>query len=188
MTSRAHAAIALLAIACSALLWSCDSAGNPSPGQAQVESPPQSSAALRGDELVLIDRVTALETLVPDASQRDLYEVKEAVTENAQRSYTFALKSQPTMDPSRHFQIITVTWGRPGTSPDAGAIGSGVSGTGGPGGGFVEKTVRTSDGTYEVRVALGELLPKTAKTAAVDLDTLAQRLLNEYNDAKTRQP
>jgi hypothetical protein len=151
-----------------------------------VASTPQSSATLSADELVLLDRVTTVETLVPDASQRDLYEEKQAVTENDQRSYTIALKSQPGMDPARHFQIITVTWGRPGTFSKAGA--NGASGTGGPGGGFVEKTVETPDGTYEVRVALGELLPNTAKTAALDLDMLTQRLFNEYNDAKTAQP
>jgi hypothetical protein len=141
---------------------------------------------LTSDELVLLDRVTTLETVVADAASRERYEAKDAVTENGQRSYTFALKSQPGMDPSRHFQIITVTWGRPGTFSNVGA--NGASGTGGPGGGFVERTVQTSDRAYDVRVALGELLPNTAKTAAVDLDALAQRLLNEYNDARPRQP
>jgi hypothetical protein len=183
MNSRFHSAPAIVALACSAVLWSCERTEQAAE-QTQAASASQASPILSGDELVLLDRVTTLETVVPDVPNRVLYEAKDAVTENGQRSYTFALKSQPTMDPSRHFQIITVTWGRPRSSPDAGVTGSGVSGTGGPGGGFVEKTVRTSDGTYEVRVALGELLPNTAKTAAVDLDTLTQRLLNKYSDAK----
>jgi hypothetical protein len=137
---------------------------------------------------MLLDQVTTLEALVPDASERALYTANEAITENGQRSYTFALKSQPAMDPSRHFQIITATWGRPGTFQNGRSSGSGVSGTGGPGGGFVEKTVQTFDRTYEVHVAVGELLPTTAKTATVDLDALTRRLLNEYNRATTRQP
>ena len=125
--------------------------------------------------------------MVPETALRELYAETEAVTENGQRSYAFTLKSQPGMDPSRHFQIITVTWGRPGMLA-SGSGNSGVSGIGGPNGGFVDKVSTTSDRAYEVRVALGELLPNIVKAPRVDLDTLSQRLVNEYDAAKGRQP
>ena len=59
---------------------------------------------------------------------------------------------------------------------------------GGPNGSFVEKVAQTPDRAYDVRVTLGELLPNTAKTATLDLDTLTQRLLDEYSKVKSRQP
>ena len=184
MTPRLWFAVAIVACACVAA--SCERADKAATDGSQSVPVAQSSSTLSGDELLVFDRVTTLETVIPEASLRDLYTENDAVTEDGQRSYTFALKSQPAMDPSRHFQLITVTWGRAGTLANDAGRNSGVSGTGGPSGGFVEKISTTFDHAYDVRIALGELLPNTVKAPRVDLDTLLQRLLNEYNDAKSR--
>jgi hypothetical protein len=184
MTLRSHAAVAVVGLAC--LLWSCDSAENAAQDGKRVAAA-QSLASLSADEVALIDRVTTLETMIPDAAQRQLYAKNETVTENGQRSHTFVLKPQAGMDAARHFQIITVTWARPGTFSRAGASTAAVSGTGGPGGSFVEKTVQTPDRVYEVRVTLGELLPSRVQTGAIDLDVFIERVVDEYNDANTFQ-
>jgi hypothetical protein len=97
-------------------------------------------------DIALLDRVTTLEAIVPDPSERSLYARNEAITEGAQRSYTFGLKSQVTTDPARHFQIISVAWARPGSSASDRPGESGLSGTGGPNGAFVEKVSRMPDG------------------------------------------
>jgi hypothetical protein len=132
--------------------------------------------------------VTTLEAIVPDPSERSLYARDEAITEGAQRSYTFGLKSQATMDPARHFQIISVAWARPGSFASDRPGESGLSGTGGPNGAFVEKVSPMPDGSYDVRVSIGEFLPNNVRTAAVDPDTLSKRLLDTYSRATSAQP
>jgi hypothetical protein len=176
----------LMALAGVLAIWSCN---RPQPEQGKQDAPTsQSPAPLAAGELALFDRLTTLETIFPESSDRDLYTAGEAVVENGERSYTFTLKPQPGMDAARHFQIVTVAWARPGAFANTRTGGAGVSGTGGPGGGFVEKVAQTPDRAYDVRVALGELLPNTAKTPALDLDALVQRLLDEYTKVKSRQP
>jgi hypothetical protein len=176
---------AIVAVACSLLLASCGNSESPR-AQQPVEATPSSS--LTETDIALLDKVTTLEAIVPDAAERILYTTNEAVTEGGQRSYTFGLKSQPTMDPARHFQIVSVAWARPGTFASDPSGDAGLSGTGGPNGGFVDQISRTPDGTYDVRVSLGELLPNDVRTAAVDPATVTRRLLDAYSKATSNQP
>jgi hypothetical protein len=157
------------------LITGCACAGAP-PQPAPSGAPPGASRGNPADT-ALLDRITTLETLFPEAADRDLYET-HPVAEGVQRSYTFALKSQPGFDPARHFQLVTVSW----TPLDnAKPRGSGATtGTGGPDGSFVEQTAQTSDKKYDVRVTLGELLPANAKSATVDVAEIANRLVERY--------
>jgi hypothetical protein len=43
----------------------------------------------------------------------------------------------------------------------------------------VEKIVQTADHVFDVRIALGELVPDAAQTSRLDLEEVAQRLLRE---------
>jgi hypothetical protein len=176
---------AIVAFGCALLLSSCGNS-EPSPAQQPVEAAPTSS--LSEADIALLDKVTTLEAVVPDAAERALYITNESITEGAQRSYTFGLKPQATMDPARHFQIVSVAWARPGSFASDRPGDSGLSGTGGPNGAFVEKVARTPDGGYDVRVSVGELLPNDVRTAAVDPDTLTRRLLDAYSKVTSRQP
>ena len=90
MTLRTRAALAILAVGLSALLWSCERAA---PEQSEQTTPAsQSRSALTADEVALLDKVTTLETVLPDASERALYMTQEAGIENGRRSYSFALE------------------------------------------------------------------------------------------------
>jgi hypothetical protein len=176
---------AIVVLAFSLLLSSCGNS-EPSPAQQPIEATPSSS--LTEADIALLDRVTTLEAVVPDAAERALYMTNESITEGAQRSYTFGLKPQASMDPARHFQIVSVAWARPGAFASDPSGDAGLSGTGGPNGGFVDQISRTPDGTYDVRVSLGELLPNDVRTAAVDPATVTRRVLDEYAKATSRQP
>jgi hypothetical protein len=174
---------AILALACSLLLASCS---NSEPPRAQQPIEATASSSLTEAEIALLDRATTLEEVVPDAAERALYTTHEAITEGGQRSYTFALKSQVTMDPARHFQIVSIAWAQPEAFASD-RPGDGLSGTGGPNGAFVEKVTRTPDGSYDVRVSLGQLLPNDVRTAAVDPETVTRRLLDAYSKATSNQ-
>ncbi|MBC7928722.1 MAG: hypothetical protein H7039_24015 [Bryobacteraceae bacterium] len=130
-----------------------------------------------------LDRITTLETVFPNASDRALYELITPATDGHQRSYSFALKQQVGMEVPRHFQLLTITWLHPAHAKSAPA----TSSTGGPNGGFVEKIVHTPDGAYEIRITLGELLPETVRTATVDFDQIGKRLLDAYPLAKSNK-
>ena len=117
MRSHWRSAPLVLALTCGVVLWSCDRSR---PEQRNPNEPAsQSPTPLAAGELALLDRLTTLETILPESSDRDLYMAGEAASENGQRSYTFALKPQPGMDTARHFQIVTVTWARPGALANA---------------------------------------------------------------------
>jgi hypothetical protein len=176
---------AIVALGCALLLSSCGNS-EPSPAQPLVEVTP--SSPLTEADITLLDKVTTLEAVVPDAAERALYMTNESITEGAQRSYTFGLEPQASMDPARHFQIVSVAWARPGAFASDRSGDAGLSGTGGPDGGFVDQISRTPDGTYDVRVSLGELLPNDVRTAAVDPATVTRRLLDAYSKATSNQP
>lgn len=160
--------IALFPIFC---LVSCQSRTAGHSSQASRRAP------FTADDLVRLDRITTLETVFPHASDRRLYESRPAVTEQRRRGYSIALKTQSGMETPRHFQLITITWTR---IPTSGQPDWGLTGTGGPGGGFIEKTVHTADGRYVIRIVMGELLPGSARTAEMDAERMAASLLDAY--------
>ena len=173
MTSNVPLAILLfVTVIFSGVFASCENA-----------APPQQ---ISPDELARLDQLTTLETIFPNASDRALYTAHDPVMENDQRSYTFVLKPQPGMDPPRHFQTISVTWARAQTFLTSDSTSSDLSSTGGPNGSVIEKSVQTADRMYDIRLTQGELLPNTAKTAAIDIEALARRILDTYTETKSR--
>jgi hypothetical protein len=116
-----------------------------------------------------------------------LYEAQAPANEGEQRSYTFALKPQAGMNPTRHFQIVTVTWTRMNSTAKPRGSSAAISGTGGPNGSFVERMAQTRDHRYDVRVTLGELLPNTARSAAVDVAQIADRLVDRHAELTSRK-
>jgi hypothetical protein len=178
--------VALRAAAAAAFLVAAYSCAQPSTPAPEPVAPVMTSA--QPGDTSLLDRVTTLETLFPNDSDRMLYETKEAATEGGHRTYTFALKPQPGMDPARHFQIATITWMRVEAAAKPAPQNPGAIGTGGPNGSFVERTARTRDNKYDMRVTLGELLPSTVKTASIDLAQVAVRLVDRYATLTSQQP
>lgn len=162
------------------ILSGCIKATSDSTG---TTAPPTPATPFTAAELSSLDRLTTLESIFPTAADRALYNAADPVIENHTRSYTFLLKPQPGMNPSRHFQAVTITWMRPDANVKSG---SATSGTGGPNGSFVEKVVQTPDRAYNIRVTRGELLPGKAKTGAVDVDRLAQKLLDNYTETRKK--
>lgn len=136
------------------------------------------------EESSRLDRITTLETVFPNALDRALYERITSVTDSSQHNYSFTLKQQVGMEVPRHFQLITITWLHPSTNAKSGPA---MSSTGGPNGSFVEKTIQTADGAYEIRITRGELLPESTRTATVDLDEIGKRLLDAYALAKSNK-
>lgn len=128
----------------------------------------------------LFDRLVTAESVFPDRAQRSLYRVLPAVTENGQRSYTFQLISQPTMDEARHFNLVTITWARHGQLVKSPAMAATPSGVGGPGGGFVDGFAQTNDRTYDVRVSQGMLLPNGVNVPAFDVEKAAAHMVRLY--------
>jgi hypothetical protein len=133
-----------------------------------VEAPPIK-------DLTFFDDIVTPEAVFPDPKDRALMEVMPPETiEKAGRAYSFVLSHQPGMD-NHDFYIVSISWA------PAGTFQQGLGGTGGPGGGFVEWVVRTPDDMYDLRIALGALLPNTANEPDFDLDTTAERLLLRYS-------
>jgi len=131
-------------------------------------------------DLALFDRLVTAESVFPDRAQRSLYRMRPPVIEAGQRSYTFQLNSQPTMDEDRHFNLVTITWvrhGHLGKTPEASATPSGM---GGPGGGFVDAFAQTGDRAYDVRVSQGMLLPDGVNAPAFDVEKAAAHMVRLY--------
>ncbi len=145
------------------------------PAKATVSSPLEADCAI-------FDRLVTAEALFPDPAQRELYRMLPPVTENGQRTYTFRLKSQPGLDEKRHFDLITVTWapgGKLGKSK-----GAGISGAGGPGGGFLDAFAQTFDGKYDVRVSRGMLLSAACQVPDFDVAKAAATMASLYQRSR----
>jgi hypothetical protein len=97
------------------------------------------------------------------------------VSEEGRRTYAFQLNPQPGMEEPRHFSLITITWARGGQEA------AGLSGVGGPGGGFVDAFAQTHDRAYHVRVSLAELLPNGVLVSRFDVEKTAADLAKLYD-------
>jgi len=147
-------------------------------------SPPSISAEA---DFALLDRLVTAESVFPDRAQRGLYRMLPPVTENGQRSYTFQLNAQSGMDETRHFNLVTITWARGGELLQSSGLVAAPSGTGGPGGGFVDAFARTDDHAYDVRVSQGSLLPDSVDLPAFDVTRAAANMVRLYRDQKERK-
>jgi hypothetical protein len=138
-------------------------------------SPEPSASTAAAKDLSFFDSIVTPEVVFPDPATRALYEeFPPDTTEGGGRRYSFVLIRQPGMS-NRHFHVITVIWA------SAGTFSQGVGGTGGPGGGFVDFTTRTQDGTYDLRVSEAMLLPDGVEEAEFDLHSTVERLLLRYS-------
>jgi hypothetical protein len=146
----------------------------------QTETPPAPPPSVEAAKDIF-DSIVTPEAVFPDPAVRALFELTPPETsEKGWRGYSFTLIQQPDMN-NRHFCIISVVWA------PAGTFHQGFRGTGGPGGGFVDFSTQTSDGKYDLRVSLGDLLPNTVNVPEFDLDSIAERLLLHYSQALNKQ-
>jgi hypothetical protein len=136
-------------VAATFLAAACSSAQSPKQATESTGSHPATRDQVADSSI--IDRATTLETLVPEVADRVLYEAQGSETDAGRRSYTFALKPQPSLDSARHFQIVTVTWAPVNEAATRGDTPSVLAGTGGPNGSFVEEIQHTRDNKYAVR-------------------------------------
>lgn len=133
----------------------------------------------------LFDRVVNPESVFADRAQRALYRMLPSVTEDGLRTYAFQLNPQPGMDPARHFNLVTVTWAPAGRFVRSAATSPGLSGSGGPQGGFVDGFAQTADGAYDVRVSTGMLLPDKVEVPAFDVEQAAVNMIRLYQAQKS---
>ena len=161
-----------LLLACCAVLAGC----------AEPVAQPSLAAAAPSAEadFARFDRLVTPESVFPDPALRGLYRMLPPMTENGQRSYVLQLRAQPGMNEARHFQLITITWARGGRWVQAPGSAAALSGTGGPGGGFVSAYAQTEDRAYDVRVTLGSLLADSVKLPDFDVAATAAEMVRLY--------
>jgi hypothetical protein len=151
------------------------------PGQAQPATGGSGASVDRAAVAARIfDDVVRPEILFPDPAERALYQALPVGDVHGIRAYGFQLKPQPGMDAKRHFHIISVAAAPTGTLPAAGGS------VAGPNGAFSERTLRTSDQRYDVRVSEGMLLPDDVKLRAFDLDRAARAITSRYDTLTAR--
>lgn len=148
------------------------------------ESPPAAPSLER--DAAIFDRIVVAETVFPDPRVRASYDAQPPRVENGLRGYAFQLRTQPGMEEGRHFQIVGVTWAARVEPAGEAATGE-VTGTGGPGGGFVEAAATTADRLYDVRVSLGTLLPNSVQVESIDVRATAQALARRYDEELARR-
>jgi hypothetical protein len=144
-------------------------------GESAAPATTATTAPLAEADIALFDRLVTAESVFPDPQQRALYRMLPPVSEEGQRTYAFELNTQPGMEKPRHFNLITITWGRGGQAAAA------LSGVGGPGGGFVDASAQTNDRAFYVRVSLGELLPNSVHVPSFDVEKAAADLAKRYD-------
>jgi hypothetical protein len=159
----------LVPVAC-ALLTACAGGG-----------PLAIDQSLTADENELFDRLVTPASVFSNPSQRARYELQSTETEGGRRFYLFQLKPQPGMIEGQHFQLITISWARAGTSLARTESGAVRSSTGGPNGSFVDVAMRTGDGAFDVRVSEATHLPDAVQVPDVDLDQIAADLVKRYD-------
>lgn len=140
------------------LLWSLGGAcGKPAEGKGSV-----------------LDAVMVTETVFAEADRSRVAQSAQ-VGPDGVRTYTFALRPEPGMNPARHFYLLTVL-----AVPRGARSSLGTANTAGPGGAFVEQRTRTGDGAFELVLRLGALLPAEVREPALALDHVARALTDRY--------
>jgi len=145
-------------------------------GKATADDLPKKElAAITAADCALLDRLVTLKTVFPNPAVRRLFRKLPPSTQEGQRGYTFQLKRQPGMNSNRHFYIITIVWTRDGQSENR--SGSTV----GPNGGLIDAFEKTEDRAWDIRVALGSLLPNRVEDPDFDVHKTAIAMARLYN-------
>ncbi|BDC49249.1 hypothetical protein F183_A15650 [Bryobacterales bacterium F-183] len=114
-----------------------------------------------------------------------MYRAHSPETAVGKRGYTYEFVPAQGKLSEKQFQLVSITWSRrnPATSANSAP---GTQGIGGPGGSFTDGTVQTADGSFDIRVTLGTLLPAEIQPPAFDPSAAAERIAAAYNARKIR--
>ncbi len=106
-------------------------------------------------------------------------------TEGETRAYGFELLPQPGIDPTRHYQLIALTYKH---AAGTGLRGEPVlSGTGGPNGSMVDVAAQTAEDVLEVRVSVTLLLPDTVSPPSFDPKQALSEALHRYQRQESKR-
>lgn len=127
----------------------------------------------------LFDHFVTPENVFPDSTQRAQFKMLSTSGSADERSYTFQFTPVKSMNTARHFLLLTIVVTR-ASSPKTGQVV--LSGTGGPGGGFVDAQGPTSDQMWNIRVSLGGLLPASISAPEIDPNKIVFDLQSKYQN------